>query len=494
MKKYKIIIIIFLMLGCAACDLMETNYSNLTADAFFNKEKNAEMGVIAIYQNLNRIYRIFDFGMPRLAFLPSPYATTRNTGFLNYSQFTVNSGDAQLRNLWQDFYQSINRANQVIEIIPGIEMPEDKKASLLAEAKFLRALDYFYLVRFFGAIPFSTEPTTSDKNAFKEFATIEQVYAGIMDDLKPAVIDALPKVREGNEKGRVSQAAAKMLAAKVYLTMAGNPLKDASHLQEARDLLKDLLENRVDYNTGLLPKYKDVFDANNELNEEIIFAIQCDAKVEGNATSLCFTNAPLQGMSSGNGQAMWVVTEKWYNQFEPQDKRRDIIVNSYHNGKTGAIINWGSPVYNKNNVKGLVPWKYHDPAATISNDGSSDYIILRFGDAILMLGEVENELNGPTAQAIELINEVLERANTTLLNNNSDPDGNAWTKESLREFIFQERFRELCFEFQEIFDIRRFGKTQWAVENSPDCQAKGITYDPSMELYPIPITEMNARD
>ena len=112
----------------------------------------------------------------------------------------------------------------------------------------------------------------------------------------------------------------------------------------------------------------------------------------------------------------------------------------------------------------------------------------------IMLAEIENEINGPNSECIGYLNEVLNRANIATLNVNTDSNGNAWTKESLREFIFQERFKELCLEFHEVFDIRRFGRTQWAVENSIDAQNQGVTYEPSMDLYPIPYNETAATD
>ena len=60
-------------------------------------------------------------------------------------------------NTWKDCYKSINVANAVIKYVDGVEM--DNQAQYKAEARFFRALNYFYLVKMFGDVPMVTEPT-----------------------------------------------------------------------------------------------------------------------------------------------------------------------------------------------------------------------------------------------------------------------------------------------------------------------------------------------
>ncbi|MFV0267185.1 MAG: RagB/SusD family nutrient uptake outer membrane protein [Draconibacterium sp.] len=496
-RTYKIkqitALLFILMLG--ACDLEENLYSNLSPDNYFADAKSVETGVIAIYKKQNVIYGGTDFGMPRFTFLSAPHATSRNAGFRIYSDYTFSPADIHLFRLWSNSYSAINQANMIISKIPDVSMSEGVKAALMAEARFLRAYNYFNVVRLWGEVPFSLKETKTEADAYAPFTPAATIYESLLADLADDIINALPVTRIAGEKGRVTKTAALTLKAKIMLTMAGKPLEDNSHLSEAAAILNDLSINRAEYDIDLLTDYASIFDVNNKLNKEVIFAIQNDASVEGGGKSITFTSSPIQALTSKNGQALYAVDPDWYyDSFIDGDRRKDVVVESYFNYLQGKEISFGQNPYRLEVTRGLIPWKYKDPNCVTSNDGSADFIILRFADVLLMLGEVENELNGPSNKAINAINEVLERANANTLDYNNDPDGVAWTKESLREFIFQQRMVELCFEFHEIFDIRRFGKVQWSIENSIDCIAKGITYDLSMELYPIPTNELNARD
>jgi hypothetical protein len=493
--KTKQIMALLLVLLLGACELEETLYSSLAPDNFFVNEQNSESGVIAIYKLQNKIYGNTDFGMPRFSFLPAPHAVTFNNGFKPYSNYTFSTADGHLLNIWKDGYRAINQANMAVGKIPQVDMPEGKKAELIAEAKFLRTYNYFNMVRFFGSVPFSLEVTKSEADAYAPFSSVEEVYQGLLGDLSDESINALPINRPAFERGRVTRTAALTLKAKIMLTMAGKPLQDNSHLSEAATILTDLVDNRANFGIGLLADYPSIFSTDNKLNEEVIFAIQNDASVEAGGMSIVWTSSPPGALSVKKGSGLYAVSEDWYyDSFIDGDKRREVIVESFYSFKQKKILNWGVKNYDTAKPGGLIPWKHRDPNCVTSSGGSTDFIVLRFADVLLMHAEVENELNGVTTKAIDAINEVLSRANANTLDYTNDPTATAWTKESLREFIFQERMRELCFEWHEIFDIRRMDKVQWSIETSVNCIQNGTTYDPSMELFPIPANEMNARD
>ncbi len=490
--KLNIILIALFVFSFSGCSLDEEAFSSYAPVSFYTSEKNIEAGVIASYHALNRIYNVYDYAMPRMTFLTAPHATTRIVAYLPFSNFTFTSADLQIRNMWRNVYQSINQASYMISLAPQIEMSDAKRDALVAEAKFIRTYNYFNLVRFFGDIPFSLDATTTDANALKEFKTVSEIYEALVSDFNDEVMAALPKVREGTEKGRATQAAAKVLAAKMYLTMAGHPLRNASYLEKAEKLLEDVCDGRAAYGLDLVANYVDIFGVENELNNEVIFALQSNSSIESSGTSISFTNAPLYSLTGGGGQGIWVVREEFYDSFKSDDARKDIFVTSYVDARNGNVITWGKAPYTPAGIKGLIPYKYQDPSATNAvADGSADYIIFRLADAIMMLAEVRNELHGPT-EGVGPLNEVLDRAGVPI-DPDADENGVPWTKESLREFIFQERFKELCFEFHEFFDIQRFGKMEWAITTSPDCIAKGTTYKPSLEYFPIPETELTAR-
>src|SRR5690349_20344171 len=122
------------------------------------------------------------------------------------------------KEIWMQHYSAINKANVALEKIPAIEMKEDLKNRLLAEARFLRALYYFNLVRLYGDVPLLlTDQTVLPIDQLQvERTPKDQVYAQIVEDLIQSA--DLFKVGAAGEVGRATEGAAKALLSKVYLT------------------------------------------------------------------------------------------------------------------------------------------------------------------------------------------------------------------------------------------------------------------------------------
>ena len=87
------------------------------------------------------------------------------------------------------------------------------------------------------------------------------------------------------------------------------------------------------------------------------------------------------------------------------------------------------------------------------NNGSINFPVMRYSDVLLMIAEASNEIDGPTQEAIDAINEVRERAGAISMSLNDFPD-----QATLRQFIFEERTRELCFEVPRHMELRRMGR------------------------------------
>src|SRR3546814_10893238 len=89
-----------------------------------------------------------------------------------------------LGGFWRDMYLGISRANNAIKYIPTTPgLPESEANKLLAEARFFRAMNYYYLVRFFGGVPLITEPYESLEKLYVERASVADVYGLIIEDL-----------------------------------------------------------------------------------------------------------------------------------------------------------------------------------------------------------------------------------------------------------------------------------------------------------------------
>src|SRR5688572_17315760 len=142
--------------------------------------------------------------------------------------------------------------------------------------KIPRALHYFWLVRLWGDVPLITTPILdwNDPNVTASRSSTESVYQLIEADLLEAEAAGFP-MTDGS--GIASQAAVKSLLAKVYLTMAGQPMnKGAEYYQKAAAKAKEVIDYAVANPTkiGLFPKYNDLHDPSKENTREHIFMIQ----------------------------------------------------------------------------------------------------------------------------------------------------------------------------------------------------------------------------
>src|SRR5581483_9338526 len=136
--------------------------------------------------------------------------------------YSIPVSHSYVQSVWASAYDAVNRANSVLDHVPSITMDSALKARIIGEAKFLRALHYFNLVRMFGNVPLKLHETVGLDSLAIPQATPQAVYAQIEQDLKDAIA-VLPSAKSytGSDVGRASRGAAKTLLAKVYLQRAG---------------------------------------------------------------------------------------------------------------------------------------------------------------------------------------------------------------------------------------------------------------------------------
>src|SRR5690606_17566264 len=120
-----------------------------------------------------------------------------------------------MNSIWNDSYKAINIANGAIKYIPEIDMDEGVKKRLIAEAKFFRAFNYFYLVKTFGDVPLPVEPYDLLQEPFIAREDVSSVYDLIEADLKEAV-SVLPTITFTSTY-RITHYVAAMALANVYL-------------------------------------------------------------------------------------------------------------------------------------------------------------------------------------------------------------------------------------------------------------------------------------
>lgn len=183
------------------------------------------------------------------------------------NQFDFQNG--HVRELWDEFYRGINTCNAIIDRAPNVTgMTESVKKQRIAEAKFVRAHNYFIMVQLFGPIDLQlNENIVPNKKVSR--ATVPAIYSAIIADLESAIPD-LEAGKVSAQYGRATRAAAQNLLGKVYLTKATSEAKQADDYAKAEALFKNVLA----YGFTLMPQYSQVHQFGNERNDEVIWSIQ----------------------------------------------------------------------------------------------------------------------------------------------------------------------------------------------------------------------------
>jgi hypothetical protein len=278
--------------------------------------------------------------------------------------------------------------------------------------------------------------------------------------------------------------------------MAGKPMNDASQLTKAKEKLEDVINNQSGYGYALMPRYIDVFpltadltgfDGSKELNKELIFVIQQAQTPDIQGSAMAYAYVPLQSLfvnvgTGGSHQLGYM--QELYDLYEPGDERRDInLIHDYawrNNPSVRRVFGKDAPYNNVN--WGMCQRKYIDPDQVQATNGDPDIIIYRLADAYLMLAEVDNELTGPADAVFDNLDMIRQRAKASAVNRTI-----AWTQQMMRDTLYNERIKELNFEFHDVYDLRRLGLVAKSFQMNP--QRKAFTYDPKFELYPIPQIE-----
>jgi hypothetical protein len=378
--------------------------------------------------------------------------------------FTINNDDPVIRSTWRNYYSIIYRANMLLSKIEGADPAiVTNKDRHTGEARFLRALAYFDLIRIYGDVPLITAPLTIEEAYTAGRQQVNKIYDEvIIPDLMEAE-SKLPVKYSGSEVGRATQGAAKALLGKVYLTR-----KDFA---KAEAKLKEV--TTMGY--ALLPNYNSLFDfTKDEHHSEYIFDIEYEEGLSGEGN--CFTTnftpkdpaiAAFYGVTGGqNGNNN--PPPSLFELFPAGDLRKDVTAANGHVNKDGVFIRL---LPTSNDVQTFTR-KYM--VRLLANcDSRANWKVIRYADVLLMYAEALNE-NGKTPEALGFLNQVRTRAGL---------DGySGLSPEATRENIYLERRLELSFEGHRWFDLVRTGRALQVMES------QGMK--PYMTVFPIPLNQI----
>ena len=422
---------------------------------------------------------------------------------MNYSAKDL----ADIKKVWDRMWVCVNRASMLIKLLKKENVNEISYKRIIAEAKFVRSLCYFNLVRMWGDIPLNDGVETID-GAYPAKVSQSLVYKQIIKDLESAAVD-LPTWKQyaaygnsgtgnlvndykGYERGRATKGAAQALLAKVYLTIASSIASNANLYDNAFDKNDMYTKARVlcasiyagGHDYGLITDYSDIFKEVNENGKEDIFSVKfiedSDLKL-GNS---------LAGMTAVKGTGILTTevgtlksTSAFLNEFIVSDKRRAATFFLEYINKSNVRVlypagiktltfkkYWSDYQLSSDNIP-MQPTTYiFKTSAADKGRFGDDIPILRYSDLLLMYAESLNAL-GDMANAKQRVADVRERSGL----------GRVLPAGDLMELIISERRRELCFEIQLWFDYQRLNIVQ---RYRPTLSAVKYKY------FPIPISDL----
>jgi hypothetical protein len=489
------------IIGNSGCKkfLEETDPTNLSPGSFYTLPEHAEAGIAAVYAEIRFIGNGAGIYSNNWQMLDAPTGiqsteTAQNSDLNNLYSLIYDGTNLHVNQNWSGFYKVIAQANLVLDKTPGISpMDNAQKKRILGEAAFVRAWAYFYLVRLWGDVPLIVKPITSanDPNFAPVRTPQADVYNQIVADLTAAEAAGLPFM---DASGRVSTAAIKSELAKVYLTMAGQPLnKGAAYYKLAADKAKEV----IDYSTanptslGLFPSYAALHDAKNDNKLEHLFGIQYnDAAGAGNPLQSTYLplHQPLVSKIDGIGTA--IPTGDFYASYEANDlraKNREgyFFTDYYTDGFKMPLVNRGKPYI----------FKHFDLIAngTLGVEGTSrsDLNIpqIRYAETLLIYAEAQNRADGaPNTAAYTAVNALRKRAQLL--------DLAGLNQTQFEEAVWRERWHELCYEGIIWFDMVRLRKVYNESTNGFDNFVGHINKSVNQPLqsknllFPIPTPEI----
>lgn len=491
MKINKFLISLSAGFMAVACSLDESPYGFYSSDNFYQSDADAESGLMYAYNALN--YLEYLRGIWYLGDIPSEtmYPKSDEPGDIHMLEnWTVNSDTELTMYYFKYCYIGINRANTVITRVDGnSKITEETRNKVLGEAYFLRAWNYFNLVRAFGRCPMYTKPINSLEGTTPEMAPdIETIYKQIISDCSNA--EKLLKVNK--VFGRVDIVAAQALLSKVYLNIASGKEHNAAGYRDMSFDVDKTYELAANYARKVVNDYKeyydfeqnllDIYDVEKPDGPEHIFIMAIDRS--GTHEGM-YSKIPLQFLpnnssvpiyikysdgtmkrGNGNGWGVFLINEEFAEDtFSPTDKRRTELIHRQIYNEDGTVVN-PSP------VRGYFSAKYVDPDF-IGERTSARPFLIRYSDIALVLAEAA----GPE-EGYPIVNKIRERAGV----------GPLVTGLGLKDFrkeVIKERALELACEGNRLYDLRRTASVTTTVS-----EASNLSEDEAA-FYPIPQREID---
>jgi starch-binding outer membrane protein, SusD/RagB family len=438
------------LLMLSSCDdfLDTSSLSNFDSKYVFSNaedSKRAVLGVYALFTQDSYTSRMSNVWMQNTdvevtAPAATPDGSRRDIWTLQGGLLT---GFGDIKTAWDHNYLAVDRANQCIEGIKSSPVANTKEMKmLLGESYCLRAYRYFLLCNFWGDVPYFTEAAKAEMQLDVPKTDKNIIYSGLIQDLinveedmyfADQFSDGIERMNREFALGFITRLAmfragygmtadGRMQRADDYLNVASNDSlavtytykgvsKTARTYTEYYQLAKDYAERLIELKGRELTDYAKVFLNQNRwdkpVNDDMLYEVAFGSTNSGGDVGWC-VGVPVTGGNFGTTTIQVNYSPAYYFSFDENDLRRDVCIS-----RVGYTSDTEQNVLG---VTGLAAGKWNrlllktSPGASSSKGTGINWPILRYADVLLMLAEAENELNGPTALAKQMLAKVRTRA------------------------------------------------------------------------------------
>lgn len=465
MKRFLIIILTIGTL--ASCSkYLEENPQSIAAEVFFNTPAEVEAGLNSIYQPIRGVGTLGAFYPVQLEIYTEYFYGRGSHAPLNDYQGLDNTNINRIATMWREFYQAIRNANIAISRIPlGTGTTEDQKRRYIGEAKYLRALWYFQLVRNWAGVPLRTEFNMDSLNVKRTPAA--EIYDFILSDLLVAETD-LPETPR--LVGTPSKWAAKTLLTEVYLNL--------QNYTEARAKAAEVIaSNRYSLvSVSVANDFNKIFGPGANGTTEEIFYIKYSSTIPGLQNQY-----PLYAHYPNSG---YYLPGGFYTLYS--DAQTNTFMRDWDRNDLRFSFNWYTQTFGLGPTT-VLSKKFSDPTSSLGS--GNDYPVYRYADLLLFYAEADARVNNAvTADAVEKLNMVRRRAYGKPVTV-ADPTvdlvaSNYPTLDAFIARLSQERAYENVSEGKHWLDMKRLGIAKQTI-----LAVKGKTVADKHMLWPIPNIE-----
>ncbi len=463
---------VLLLTGCQK-KLDITNPNSPNTAIFWKTAADAQGGVNAIYSTYHRVGLCRNEFFMTIIRSDEGYSTSPNATLINnFDRFIITDYNLwEIHTVWEDCYIGINRANQVLDNVPAIEMDDALKQQLLGEAKFFRGFFYYYLAQLWGNVPLQLHTSLPDD--LPPTSPAADVWAQAEKDFSEAAAQ-LPVSYDANNIGRATRGAAYGMLGKAYM--------QEHNYQEAVSAFDWFFNGEGKDVYDLVPNYRDNFVITSENNIESVFEFQNavnptdthdddtqpfdqDDLNYGTSIPPFFAPRPV-GFTDGQARR-WVVNEFYKDKtttgerdprlaasflYDSTDERGPDFTMVY--GRTWTSLGYSSDPNATPSTHDVYFRKFLND---FTDDGESfhsgnNYRYLRFADILLLYAEALNE-TGQTAQAYQYVDRVRQRAGLLPLSVTMP----GLSQQQFLEQLKHERITELSGEGHRWEDLARWG-------------------------------------